>query len=142
MNPNELIRNGAGASGGQGEVGRAVVDYCACFNAGAFYEAHEVLELIWLPRRRTTEGELWQGLIQLAAGFVHVQKGRKGPALSLLRTSLGRLRGWKGEVEGLDLASTIDLGEVWEARVQAADSEQLPGMVEADPPRLRTATDR
>ena len=43
------------------------------FNAGEYYEAHEVLEVLWL---RTTgdDRDFFKGLIQVAGAFVHLRK--------------------------------------------------------------------
>jgi len=52
--------------------------YFACFNEGNYYEAHDVLEHLWLE----TEGErqqFFKGLIQLAGAFVHLQKHYRRP---------------------------------------------------------------
>ena len=118
------------------EVAKAAREFRNCFNRKEFYEAHDVLEVIWLPRRRTTEGELWKGIIQLAAAFVHVQKGRKGPALSLLRSALPRLRGATCPGESLDVPAAIMMGEAWEARVTDCPAEGLAQILQADPPQI------
>ena len=57
--------------------------YFACFNRQLFFEAHEVLEQIWLPQRHGPNGAFYKGLIQLAGAFVHLQKNRSGPAAAL-----------------------------------------------------------
>src|SRR3989304_9926528 len=54
--------------------------YFDCFNRQLFYEAHDVLEEIWLADRHGPDGDFYKGLIQLAGAFVHVQKNRSGPA--------------------------------------------------------------
>jgi hypothetical protein len=47
--------------------------YFHCFNAQLYYEAHDVLEHLWL--RCTDENWLfYKGLIQFAGGYVHLQK--------------------------------------------------------------------
>jgi predicted metal-dependent hydrolase len=60
------------------------------FDRGQFFECHETLETIW----RQTDGDfkiLLQGMIQIAAGFHHVQgKNRKG-ARRLLDKGLQKL---------------------------------------------------
>lgn len=48
--------------------------YFACFNRGQFYEAHDVLEELWLADRRGPNGNFYKGLIQFAGAFVHLQK--------------------------------------------------------------------
>ena len=55
----------------------------AAFNRGAFFEAHELWEGVW----RGLGGDqrnLVQGLIQIAAGLHHLQRGRQRPAARLL----------------------------------------------------------
>jgi hypothetical protein len=49
------------------------VGYFACFNAGQYYEAHDVLEHLWL-RGCGEEHAFYKGLIQIAGAFVHLQK--------------------------------------------------------------------
>lgn len=49
-----------------------------CFNAGDYFEAHDVLEHLWLE----TEGHdhaFFKGLIQLAGAFVHLKKQHARP---------------------------------------------------------------
>ena len=45
--------------------------YFKCFNAGAYYEAHDVLEHLWL-RTRDENHLFFKGLIQVAGAFVHL----------------------------------------------------------------------
>jgi predicted metal-dependent hydrolase len=65
--------------------------YFELFDQHCFFEAHEVLEQLWLPARGQPEGAFYKALIQLAGGFVHVQKGRLGPATALFKLSLANL---------------------------------------------------
>jgi hypothetical protein len=74
----------------------------AAFNAGAYFEAHELWEEVW----RELCGDrcvLVQGLIQIAAGFHHQQQGRRRPAVRLLEKGLTKVSA------GASLF-TIDLG--------------------------------
>ncbi len=47
--------------------------YFTCFNRGEYYEAHDVLEHLWLQCEDANE-PFYKGLIQLAGGFVHLRK--------------------------------------------------------------------
>ncbi len=47
--------------------------YFACFNARQYYEAHDVLEHLWLECRDANRS-FYQGLIQIAGAFVHLRK--------------------------------------------------------------------
>lgn len=65
--------------------------YLDCFNHGRFFEAHHVLEELWLPRRGKADANFLKGLIQLAGAFVHLQKSRPAPALALFRLARANL---------------------------------------------------
>ena len=49
--------------------------YFQCFNDARYYEAHDVLEHLWLRGGRADPAyAFYKGLIQLAGAFVHLQK--------------------------------------------------------------------
>ena len=60
------------------------------FNAGQYFEAHEVWEDLW----RLTRGPLrffYQGLVQAAVGLHHLSKGNLNGASAQLQKSLAKL---------------------------------------------------
>lgn len=63
---------------------------CRQFNRGQFFECHETLEEVWQEEQGEVR-DLYKGLIQLAAAFVHVTRGNPVGARRLLTTSLGYL---------------------------------------------------
>jgi len=62
------------------------------FNAGHYFESHEVWERLWL-RAAGTEKLFLQGLIQAAAAMLHLERGNLRGARSLYRKALTRLEG-------------------------------------------------
>src|SRR5438477_11994663 len=66
------------------EPGRTV------FDEGRFFEAHELWEAVWRDLE-SEERRLVQGLIQIAAGLHHRERGRSGPATRLLTKGLEKL---------------------------------------------------
>lgn len=94
-----------------------IVSYFQCFDEGRFYEAHDVLEAMWLPIRHSVEGDFFKGWIQLAGAFVLVDKERLAPALRLLRRARAHLRPYSGWVHGLEVSATLALIDDWEARL-------------------------
>jgi hypothetical protein len=48
------------------------------FNACEYYEAHEVLEVLWL-RTRGRDRDFFKGLIQIAGAFLHLRKHLENP---------------------------------------------------------------
>jgi predicted metal-dependent hydrolase len=89
------------------------------FNQQLFYEAHEVLEPLWLAQRKEPDGAFYKGLIQLAGAFVHLQKRRRQPAVSLLRLAQSNLRLYPALHHRLDLAVVLDLIEDWQGKLEA-----------------------
>ena len=64
-----------------------------CFNQGLFFEAHDVLEELWLAQGRTGANYgFYKGLIQFAGAFVHLQKDRLDPARRLFLLAQANLR--------------------------------------------------
>jgi predicted metal-dependent hydrolase len=49
-----------------------------CWNEQRYYEAHDVLEHLWL-RTESDDADYFKGLIQAAGGFVHLQKQFERP---------------------------------------------------------------
>ncbi|MFQ5912671.1 MAG: DUF309 domain-containing protein [Nitrospinota bacterium] len=62
----------------------------ALFNAREYWESHEAWEDVW-REGNPTERFFYQGLIQVAAGFVKVQKTWHAPAVLNLQKGLSKL---------------------------------------------------
>jgi predicted metal-dependent hydrolase len=60
------------------------------FDAGLYFETHEVLEPFWM-RAEGARREILQGLIQVAVGFQHLANGNLGGARALLREGAAKL---------------------------------------------------
>jgi predicted metal-dependent hydrolase len=54
---------------------RAFAAFVEAYERGAFFEAHELLEPAWMGSADLAERDLDQGLIKLAAAFVHAGRG-------------------------------------------------------------------
>jgi hypothetical protein len=52
--------------------------YFTCFNVGDYYEAHDVLEHLWLECSDDNHN-FYKGLIQIAGAFVHLKKQHSRP---------------------------------------------------------------
>ncbi|MBL9136793.1 MAG: DUF309 domain-containing protein [Verrucomicrobiales bacterium] len=107
----------------------------ACFNRGKFYEAHDVLEDLWLRRRGTPNDLFYKGLIQLAGAFVHLQKGRLGPADALFRLAQFNLGRYRPVHEHLDLEEVLGLIGRWRADLTPPGLAENP-LSHRPPPHL------
>ena len=93
--------------------------YFECFNRQMFYEAHDVLEELWLAEGKTgLNYGFYKGLIQLAGAFVHLQKDRLRPAAALFQLSQTYLSRYPSPHQQLDLALVLALATEWTRRLE------------------------
>jgi len=90
-----------------------------CFNRQLFYEAHDVLEDLWLADKKGPNGDFYKGLIQLAGAFVHLQKNRLRPAAALFKLTRANLAKYPAEHEGLALTEIARVIDEWLAALEA-----------------------
>src|SRR6266850_4699241 len=88
-----------------------------CFNKGLFFEAHEVLEKLWLPQRKESNGPFYKGLIQLAGAFVHLQKGRLRPAAALFELARAYLERYGPVHDQLDVKAVMEMIKEWQRQL-------------------------
>ena len=74
------------------------------FNNERFWESHEALEGAW-KQCTGDEKELIQGIILVAAAFVHYQKYENEICLSVLNRALKKLNGKSGEYHNVSIDS-------------------------------------
>jgi predicted metal-dependent hydrolase len=106
------------------ELDAHYLGYFDCFNRQLFYEAHDVLEDLWLPDRHGPNGNFYKGLIQLAGAFVHLQKNRPPPAAALFKLARANLEKYPDKHERLDVAAVCGLIRNWLGSLEAAHFEK------------------
>jgi uncharacterized protein len=114
---------------------RALEEGIAAYDRGDFFEAHEILEPAWMGTADIAERELYQGLIKLAAAFVHAVRGNpRGIARNLAgaRERLAAAAAASPIAGRLDLVALIAAVDERLAQL-AAD----PSDVRIEPPALR-----
>jgi len=95
------------------ELDAHYLGYFDCFNRQLFYEAHDVLENLWLPDRQGVNGNFYKGLIQLAGAFVHLQKNRLRPSAALFKLASANLEKYSSPHERLNLVAVRQLIAGW-----------------------------
>jgi predicted metal-dependent hydrolase len=70
------------------------------YRKGHFFEAHEEWERLW-KSAAGDERLFLQGLIQLAAGLVHLERGRRAPGLRLLELAQEKLARFPDDFGGI-----------------------------------------
>ena len=106
-----------------GGLDRALEDAALLFDAGLFFEVHELLEPHW-HRASGDEREALQGLIQIAVGYQHLANGNDRGARSLLDEGTRRITGRVLAGRPLDTLA---------AGVRAAPDAEAPGSIPTFP---------
>jgi len=117
-----------------------------CWNDKRYYEAHDVLEQLWL-KTKSSDADYFKGLIQAAGAFVHLQKhfeyplhakhGRRlSPAVRLFRLAERNLSPFVPRHHGLDVAAFCQVLRECADRIVASDYKTNPWSPETAP-RLR-----
>ena len=101
-----------------GDLDAHYLAYFACFNQARFFEAHDALEALWLADREGANGPFYQGLIQLAGAFVHLQKDRLRPAAALFKLARARLEKYPPVHERLEVRFVLALIDEWLGRLE------------------------
>ena len=118
--------------------------YFECFNTQRYYEAHDVLEHLWLKDgREAPDYAFYKGLIQLAGALVHLKLQRAhplhpkhgkrlAPARRLLLLAQTNLTPYAPHHGGLDLEIPIRLARGYADQL-AAEAEINPWSPDAAP---------
>lgn len=97
----------------------------ALFNAGEFYECHEVLEELWL-QATGNERVMLHALIQAAAALLHFQRGNLKGAVSVQQRALTKLSQLPAIVMQLDTQTfALDLQRFF-AQALPSSNQSLP----------------
>jgi len=114
-----------------------------CWNEKRYYEAHDVLEQLWL-KTKSSDADYFKGLIQAAGAFVHLQKRfeyplhakhskRLSPAVRLFRLAERNLSRFAPQHHGLDVAALCQLLRACADRIVASDYKTNPWSPETAP---------
>jgi predicted metal-dependent hydrolase len=114
-----------------------------CWNQQRYYEAHDVLEQLWL-KTDSDDAVFFKGLIQAAGAFVHLQKKfehpshakhsrRLPPAVRLFRLADRNLSKFAPRHHGLDVAALCLLLRAYAEQIVASDYTANPWSPETAP---------
>ena len=90
-----------------------------------YFGAHEAWETAWKQAKGTGEEELFKGLSQLGAGYVHLLRGNAHGAITLLRRGASRIGAYPVGTRGIDTATLAGSLEADAAAVE--NGSLIPG---------------
>lgn len=104
----------------------------ALFNGARYWHAHEAWETLWRAAP-DEERDFYQGLIQLAAGLLHLQRRNRRGAVNKLTEGLSRLRPYAPKHRGIVVNELIGSASVILAELR---SGEIPYLI---PPTIKEA---
>jgi predicted metal-dependent hydrolase len=118
--------------------------FVASFNAGSFWESHEILEGAW----RETGSDFYQGLILVASAFVHVRRDNPHGITAQLAKAREKLASYRPYYLGVDLDALLSAADAADRAVEtgtrpsAPDLRLDPALVRGDEPELAVSAER
>jgi predicted metal-dependent hydrolase len=107
------------------------------YNDGFFFEAHEIWEDVWyvspLPART-----FLQGLIQLAAAFVHLARHEYPGTVRLLGAAIEKLSDFAPAYQGIDVARLVDEASRAREELATLGPERFEEWDRAGTPRIQS----
>jgi hypothetical protein len=100
--------------------------------AGRWFQAHEAWETAWKQARGTGDAEFFKGLSQMGAGYVHLLRGNRHGAMTLLRRAAGRVGAYPDGHHGIATAALRDKLAADASLVER--DELVPGETVSFPP--------
>jgi hypothetical protein len=112
------------------EVERLFREGVALFNGARYWHAHEAWETIWraAPAR---ERDFYQGLIQVAAGLLHLERRNARGARNKLSEGVGKLRPFEPVHHGIFVNELIGRAD---RLIRELDAGYMPYLI---PPVIR-----
>jgi predicted metal-dependent hydrolase len=82
------------------EVARAAI---AKFNAGEYYEQHDLLEALWMETESPVR-QLYQAILQVGIAYYQIEQGNRRGAIKMLSRALRWIDYLPGRCQGVDVA--------------------------------------
>lgn len=102
------MRGEIGAGGSPaGPPPAAFVEFIRYFTAGNHWRAHEVLAELWRGTREEQRRRFYQGLVQLAAAFIHAERGNMTGVQRLLGKAAENLNDVPSRYLGMDVPALV-----------------------------------
>ncbi len=126
------------ASGPARDLEEAVVRAATLFNAGLYFEFHEILEGYWMSQAKGPTRQFLQGLIQIAIGFYQIERHNPVGAIAQFQKGLEKVEGLGDRYLGVELGSFLAAVRACRDRVAALGAARIAEFDRTLVPALRT----
>jgi predicted metal-dependent hydrolase len=95
------------------------------FNAGRYWDAHEVWEHEWMPDRKGPDAGFYKGMIQVAAGCLHYGRQNRRGTVNKWTSGAGYLRPYLPTHRGVELAPLVNAVDSYLAAMEGRGWPEL-----------------
>lgn len=106
------------------------------FNRQEYFRAHETLERLW-RRERGPIRLFYQGIIQIAVGLLHAQRGNNPGAIGLLGRGIDKLDSFAPACLGVDVAGLLADARQARDAILARREDNIGGLPAGPAPVIR-----
>jgi uncharacterized protein len=89
-----------------GKLPEKVFEGIAAFNAGDYFDAHELLEAAWVAEKGEIR-DLYRGILQIAVCYYHITRQNYEGALKMYARSLNWLTKWQPNCRGVRVTELL-----------------------------------
>ncbi len=116
------------------DLEEAVARAATLFNAGLYFEFHEILEGYWMSQAKGPTRQFLQGLIQIAIGFYQIERQNPVGSLAQFQKGLEKVEGLGDRYLGVELGQFLAavrrcrdaVAALGEARIAEFDRALVP----------------
>lgn len=138
----EMLARGRTPALAPAEVDRLFREGVSLFNGARYWHAHEAWETIWRAAE-DPERDFYQGLIQMAAGLLHLQRRNPRGARNKLGEGIAKLRGYQPVHRGVGVTELIgQTGDILRDLESGALPYLVPPFIRMPSPEADRALDR
>lgn len=84
------------------DLPNAARDAIAKFNAGEYYEQHDLLEALWMETESPVR-QLYQAILQVGIAYYQIEQGNRRGAIKMLSRALRWIDFLPGDCQGVDV---------------------------------------
>lgn len=109
------------------ELPETAYEAIAKFNAGEYYEQHDLLEALWMETESPVR-QLYQAILQVGIAYYQIEQGNRRGAIKMLSRALRWIDYLPESCQGVDVAQLRKNAEVLRTTLLETGEDDLAGL--------------
>lgn len=136
--PHLIAEAASSATGCQDEMAERLAEGIRLFNAGEYFECHEVLEAAWFAEPRPCR-RLYQAILQLAVALYQVESGNRAGAQKMFQRCLPKLAEIPSPCQSVDVQQLLALARTLRDQLEREGLDGLAARLRRERPHIPLA---